>query len=147
MGVEDHAASAAEVAEAAVSEAEIAVQWREKEYYPPPPSFVAQANAADPAIVERFSEDHYPGLLYRVRGDADVGSQVDTILDASNPPFWKWWAGGRLNASVNCVDRHLESRADKSALIWVPEREEEETQEITYQELYPTGERVRGTVA
>ena len=34
----------------------------------------------------------------------------DTILDTSNPPFWKWWVGGRLNASVNCVDRHLESR-------------------------------------
>ena len=47
MGVEDHAPSAAEVAEAAVSEAQIAVHWREEEYYPPPPSFVAQANAAD----------------------------------------------------------------------------------------------------
>ena len=60
----------------------------------------------------------------------------DTILDTSNPPFWKWWVGGRLNASVNCVDRHLESRGGKNALIWVPEREEEETEEITYGELH-----------
>ena len=58
------------------------------------------------------------------------------ILDTSNPPFWKWWVGGRLNASVNCVDRHLESRGSKNALIWVPEREDEETQEITYEELH-----------
>ena len=49
----------------------------------------------------------------------------DTILDTSNPPFWKWWVGGRLNACVNCVDRHLESRGGKNALIWVPEPEEE----------------------
>ena len=47
MGVEDHAPSAAEVAEAAVSEAQIAVHWREEEYFEPPPSFIAQANAAD----------------------------------------------------------------------------------------------------
>ena len=60
----------------------------------------------------------------------------DTILDTSNPPFWKWWVGGRLNASVNCIDRHLESRGGKNALIWVPEREDEETQEITYEELH-----------
>ena len=60
----------------------------------------------------------------------------DTILDTSNPPFWKWWVGGRLNACVNCVDRHLELRGDKNALIWVPEREDEETEEITYEELH-----------
>jgi Acetyl-coenzyme A synthetase N-terminus len=34
----------------------------------------------------------------------------DTILDTSDPPFWKWWVGGRLNACVSCVDRHLASR-------------------------------------
>ena len=60
MGVEDQAPSAAEVAEAALSEAQIAVHWREEEYYPPPPAFVAQANASDPAILERFSEEHFP---------------------------------------------------------------------------------------
>ena len=45
--------------EAQVSEAQIAVHWREEQYYPPPPSFVAQANAHDPAIFGRFAEgDH-----------------------------------------------------------------------------------------
>ena len=136
MGVEDHAPSAAEVAEAAVSEAQIAVHWREEEYYPPPPSFAAQANAADPAILERFSEEHYPDCFVEYAEMLTWDRKWDTILDTSNPPFWKWWVGGRLNASVNCVDRHLESRGDKNALIWVPEREEEETQEITYRELH-----------
>jgi acetyl-CoA synthetase len=44
--------------------------------------------------------------------------------------------GGRLNASYNCVDRHLATSRNKAALIWVPEPEAEETKVITYQELY-----------
>ena len=43
-----------------VSEAQIAVHWREEEYYPPPASFVPQANATDPAILERFAGDKFP---------------------------------------------------------------------------------------
>ena len=113
MGVEDHPPSAAEVAEAAVSEAQIAVHWREEEYYPPPPSFAAQANAADPAILERFSEERYPDCFVEYAEMLTWDRKWDTILDTSNPPFWKWWVGGRLNASVNCVDRHLESPTRK----------------------------------
>ena len=60
----------------------------------------------------------------------------DEIVDTSNPPFFKWWVGGRLNACVNCVDRHLESRGDKNAIIWVPELEDDETEEITYRDLH-----------
>jgi len=71
MGVEEHAPSAAEVAEAAVSEAQIAVHWREEEYYPPPPSFVSRAcergGPGDPRALQRGA---LPGLLYRVRGHA-----------------------------------------------------------------------------
>src|SRR5512135_1803493 len=135
MGVEDKARSAAEVAEARVSEAQIAVHWREEEYYPPPAAFVAQANADDPALLERFSEEHYPECFTEYAEMLTWDRKWDTILDTSNPPFWKWWVGGRLNASVNCVDRHLESRGNRNALIWVPEPEDEETQEITYAEL------------
>ena len=136
MGVEDQAPSSAEAAEAAVSEAQIAVHWREEEYYPPPPEFVKQANAADPAILERFSEEHYPDCFVEYAEMLRWDRKWDTILDTSNPPFWKWWVGGRLNACVNCVDRHLESRGDRTALIWVPEPEHQDTQEITYQELH-----------
>jgi acetyl-CoA synthetase len=60
----------------------------------------------------------------------------DTILDSSNPPFWKWFTGGRLNASYNCVDRHLADKANKAAIIWVPEPESAEPVAITYRDLY-----------
>jgi acetyl-CoA synthetase len=136
MGVGDQESSAADVAEGALSEAQIAVHWREEEFYPPPPPFVAQANANDPAILERFKEEHFPECFTEYAEMLTWDRKWDTILDTSNPPFWKWWVGGRLNASVNCVDRHLESRGDKNAFIWVPEPEDEETQEITYEELH-----------
>src|SRR6266540_5755373 len=122
--------------EASVSEAEIAVHWREEESYPPPEAFVAQANANDPSILERFKEEHFPECFTEYAEMLTWDRKWDMILDTSNPPFWKWWVGGRLNASVNCVDRHLESRGGKNAFIWVPEPEDEETQEITYEELH-----------
>jgi acetyl-CoA synthetase len=118
------------------SEAQIAVHWREEEYVKPPESFVKQANANDPAILERFSEEHFPECFEEYAEMLTWDKKWDTILDTSNPPFWKWWVGGRLNASVNCIDRHLETSADKPAFIWVPEPEDAEIQEVTYQQLY-----------
>src|SRR5947207_1269783 len=119
-----------------VSESQIAVHWREEEYIDPPAEFVAQANASDPAILERFSEEHLPECFEEYADLLTWDAKWQTILDTSNPPFWKWFVGGRLNACVNCVDRHLEARADQAALIWVPEPEEEETQVISYRDLY-----------
>src|ERR1017187_9220255 len=130
------AATAQEIAQAAVSEAQIAVHWREEEYFEPPGSFVAQANAKDPVILERFSEEHYPDCFIEYAEMLTWDKKWDTIVDTSNPPFWKWWVGGRLNACVNCVDRHLEARGDKNAFICVPEPEDAEIQEITYDELH-----------
>jgi acetyl-CoA synthetase len=128
--------SAAPDAAGALSEAQIAVHWREEEYFPPPEGFREQANANDVAILERFSEEHFPQCFEEYAEMLQWDRRWDTILDTSNPPFWKWWVGGRLNACVNCVDRHLESRGDKNALIWVPEPEDAETEEITYAELH-----------
>src|SRR6058998_3995728 len=122
--------------DALVSEAQIAVHWREEEYYHPPAKFIAQANAADPAILDRFSEEHFPECFKEYADLLDWDAYWHTTLDASNPPFWRWFVGGRLNASFNCVDRHLESSANKAAFIWVPEPETEETKAISYQELY-----------
>jgi acetyl-CoA synthetase len=119
-----------------VSESEIAVHWREEEYYEPPAAFVAQANAADPAILERFSEEHFPECFKEYADLLTWDAGWDTTLDTSNPPFWRWFVGGRLNACTNCVDRHLSSRGDRAAFIWVPELESEETLAITYTELY-----------
>jgi acetyl-CoA synthetase len=122
--------------EAKVSESQIAVHWREEDYYYPPPTFIAQANAADPAIFERFGEEHFPECFKEYADLLDWDAYWHTTLDTSNPPFWKWFVGGRLNACFNCVDRHLASRANQAAFIWVPEPEDEETKAITYQDLY-----------
>ena len=58
------------------------------------------------------------------------------MLDTSNPPFWRWFVGGRINASYNCVDRHLPKHKNKTAIHFVPEPEHEAIQHVTYQELY-----------
>jgi acetyl-CoA synthetase len=121
--------------EAVYSESSIAVHWREEEYIQPPASFVAQANANDPAIFDRFAEDKFPEC-FREYADLLTWDQPwDTMLDTSNPPFWKWFTGGKLNASYNCVDRHAEARPDKDAIIWVGEPEDEAMVHITYGEL------------
>ncbi len=121
--------------EAQVSEAQIAVHWREEEYIQPPESFIQQANAADPAIRDRFSEDKFPDCFTEYADLLSWDKKWDTVLDTSNPPFWKWFTGGRLNASYNCVDRHAEANPGKSAIIWVPEPESDEPVHISYGEL------------
>ena len=121
---------------AQVSEAQIAVHWREEEYYPPPPRFVEQANATDPAILERFAEDHFPGCFKEYADLLTWDEPWHTTLDTSNAPFWKWFVGGRLNASYNCVDRHAEASPDKTAIIFVPELESDAHVEISYSELH-----------
>ncbi len=119
-----------------VSEAQIAVHWREEGYYFPPAAFIGQANASDPKIFERFSEDQFPECFKEYADLLTWDSYWHTTLDTSNPPFWKWFVGGRLNACYNCVDRHLVSARNKAAIVWVPEPEGAQTLAITYQELY-----------
>ena len=118
------------------SEATIAVHWREEGYYPPPPKFIGQANASDPAILDRFAEKNFPECFREYADLLHWDKYWDTTLDTSNPPFWRWFVGGKLNASYNCVDRHLAENRNKAALIWVPEPEDVPHVSITYQELY-----------
>ena len=100
--------------EAQVSEAQIAVHWREEEHYFPPGRFVGQANAADPDISARFSEEHFPECFKEYADLLTWDAYWHTTLDTSNAPFWKWFVGGRLNACFNCVDRHLASSRNKA---------------------------------
>ncbi|NUL04658.1 acetate--CoA ligase [Streptomyces lunaelactis] len=119
-----------------LSEAQIAVHWREEDYYRPSAKFVAQANAGDPAIIERFGEEHFPECFREYADLLTWDTYWHTTLDTSRPPFWKWFVGGRLNGCYNCVDRHLATSRNKAAFICVPEPEEQDTRAITYQELY-----------
>ena len=119
-----------------VSEAQIAVHWKEEEYYRPSAKFVGQANLNDPSVNERFSIDKFPECFKEYADILTWDHYWHTTLDTSEAPFWKWFVGGKLNASYNCVDRHLAKYQNKAALIFVPEPESEEPAAITYRELW-----------
>jgi acetyl-CoA synthetase len=105
----------------------------EIERFPPPSHFVDHALLNDPAIYERAAAD--PQAWW-----AEQASQLhwftpwEQVLDDSNPPFYKWFVGGRINASYNCLDRHVEAgRGDRVALHWCGEAGDRRS--ITYTEL------------
>ena len=105
----------------------------EQDYIDPPESFVRQANLTDASIYDRFDRD-FPEAFEEYAELLDWERRWDRVLDASNPPFYRWFVGGRLNASVNCVDRHLAERDDAVALLW--EGEDGQSERITYRELH-----------
>ena len=118
------------------SEAQIAVHWQEEQKFHPSAQFIAQANMTDPTIFDRFGEDKFPEC-YKEYADLLTWYRYwHTTLDTSDPPCWRWFVGGEINASYNCVDRHLEQYKNKAAFIWVPEPEDEPHVTLTYQELY-----------
>ncbi len=118
------------------SEAQIAVHWQEEEYFHPSTKFIAQANMADEGVYERFSLDNFPNCFKEYADLLDWYEYWETILDTSDAPCYKWFKGGKINASYNCIDRHLAKNKNKTAIHFVPELEEEKVEHITYQELY-----------
>ncbi len=111
---------------------EIDALLQEHREFPPAESFRKNANIGDPAIYEKASRD-------RLRFWESWAEQLhwqtkwNTVLEWK-PPHAKWFLGGKLNASYNCLDRHLEKRGDKNALIW--EGEPGEIRHITYRQLH-----------
>ncbi len=110
----------------------IEARLTEQEYFSPPEEFVEQANVSDPEIYDRF--DDFPTGFEEYAEMLDWEEEWDTVLDDSNPPFYEWFVGGKLNASHNCVDRHVEERGDETAILW--EGEDGEAQHITYNDLH-----------
>src|SRR2546426_771082 len=119
-----------------VSEAQIAVHWKEEEYYQPSEKFKAQAYLRDPRIFERFGLDRFPDCFKEYADMLTWFEPYRTVLDTGDAPFWKWFVGGKINACYNCVDRHLDKYKSKAAFIFVPEPENEPDVVIKYQELY-----------
>ena len=119
-----------------VSEAQIASHWKEEEFIYPATGFVGQANMADPRVLDRFNPDNFPECYREYADLLDWDQYWHTTLDSSNPPFFNWFVGGKLNASYNCVDRHLEKNGNKVAFTWVSEIEEEPDRVISYRELW-----------
>ncbi len=118
------------------SEAQIAVHWGEENYIYPSMQFIAQANMTDPSVHDRFSLDNFPECFKEYADMLDWYEYWHTTLDTSDAPCWKWFVGGKINASYNCIDRHLPKNKNKTAIHFVPELEDEKIEHITYQELY-----------
>ncbi|MGD8366990.1 MAG: acetate--CoA ligase [Desulfobacterales bacterium] len=118
------------------SEAQIAVHWGEEGYYTPSVKFIAQANMTDETIYDRFSLENFPNCYKEYADLLDWYEYWDEILDTSDAPCFKWFKGGKINASYNCIDRHLKEYKNKTAIHFVPEPIEEGYQHITYQELF-----------
>jgi acetyl-CoA synthetase len=98
--------------------------------FPPPPQFAGAARWNDPAVYADAEAD--PTAWWARQSEAiDWATPWNTVLDWSDKPFAKWFLGGTLNASYNCVDRHVEAgNGDRVAFHWRGEQGEERT--LTY---------------
>ena len=109
---------------------------QEEEYFHPSKEFIAQANLNDKTVFDRFSLDKFPNYYAEFADLITWFKPWSQVFDESDAPCWKWFTGGTLNASFNCIDRHLAKNANKTAFHFVPEPIDEKTEHITYQELY-----------
>ena len=103
--------------------------------FPPPEDFRGQALVEDMALHEEAKRD-LEGFWARQAGELlDWFTEPERTLDDSNPPFYQWFEGGKLNVSYNCLDRHIEAgKGDVVAFHW--RGEEGEERDITYAELH-----------
>src|SRR5690348_10168759 len=116
-----------------MSEATLSNLLRENRRFDPPEDLAAHAN-----VTARDYDDASEDRLAYWAKQAERISWAEPfteVLDWSNPPFAKWFVGGKLNAAYNCVDRHVENgKGDKVAFHWVGEPEND-TRDITYSQL------------
>ena len=110
----------------------------ENRVFPPPAAFTAQANVkpADFEAMKAKAERDHAGFWADLARENLIWSKPFTkSLDDSNAPFFKWFSDGELNASYNCLDRHLNTPvADKTAIIF--EADGGDVTKVTYRDLY-----------
>jgi acetyl-CoA synthetase len=106
----------------------------EVDHFEPPEEFRRQALWSDPAVYEEAAGDPEAWWLRQATELVDWYEEPQKGLNDSNPPFYKWFEGGKLNVSVNCLDRHVEAGlGDRVAFHW--HGEEDEQRDVTYAEL------------
>ena len=110
---------------------------QENRQFPPSDEFAANARIK-PAQLEQLrkqAEENYEAFWGNLAGEELTWqSPFSSILNSSNAPHFTWFAGGKLNVSYNCLDRHLADKGDKTAIIF--EGEPGDVQHITYNELH-----------
>src|SRR3954465_11559081 len=105
----------------------------DQDTFDPPEEFSQNALISDDSVYEEAAQD--PAAWWAEQAKAlHWFEEWDEVLDDSNPPFFKWFKGGKVNASYNCLDRHVEDgKGDKVAFHWRGEGGEE--RDVTYAEL------------
>lgn len=85
-------------------------------------------------LVEEFKKDYEGTWAKLAKEKITWFEDFKQTLDTSNEPFYKWFVGGKLNVAYQCIDRHLDTKKNKAAIIW--EGDNGERKFITYLELY-----------
>ncbi len=118
--------------------AQIESVLNETRVFPPSAAFIKQANVPGMAAYQALcneAERDFEGFWGRLaRENLDWHKPFTKVLDESNAPFFKWFHDGELNASYNCLDRHLKTQGDKTAIIF--EADDGKITRISYKELY-----------
>ena len=106
--------------------------------FDPPAAFVAKANLKSRADYDRMykeSIENPEGFWGKIAEEFHWYKKWRRVLNADNPPFYKWFEGGTTNISYNCLDRHLDGpRKNKAAILWEGEPGDQRT--LTYQQLH-----------
>ncbi len=110
----------------------------ETRVFPPDEAFVKQANvsgmAAYQALCKQAETDYEGFWANQARRTIDWKKPFTRTLDESNAPFYTWFDDGELNVSYNCLDRHLATKGDKTALIF--EADDGAVTKVTYKQLH-----------
>ena len=118
--------------------AQIESVLNETRVFPPSAEFVKQANVPGMAAYQALcneAERDFEGFWGRLAKENLLWHKAFTkVLDESNAPFFKWFHDGELNASYNCLDRHLKTQPDKIAIIF--EADDGKVTRVSYKELY-----------
>ncbi len=118
--------------------AQIESVLNETRVFPPSEAFVKQANVPGMAAYQALcneAERDFEGFWGRLAKENLLWHKPFTkVLDESNAPFFKWFADGELNASYNCLDRHLTTQPDKTAIIF--EADDGKVTRVSYKALY-----------
>ena len=110
----------------------------ETRVFNPAAEFVKQANVSGMAAYQamcKAAEQDYPEYWAKLAREYVQWKKPFTeVLDESNAPFFKWFEDGELNVSYNCLDRHLATRAEKTAIIF--EADDGKVTHVSYRELH-----------
>lgn len=110
---------------------------KESRVFQPSDDFVNNANISSDAynaLCNKANEDYEGFWADAAMENLTWKKPFTQVLDESNAPFYKWFADGELNASYNCIDRHLIDKANKTAIIY--EKDDGDSEHITYQQLH-----------